>query len=241
MKKVKRWMKQWTRPACAALLAFVMALSPAFSSPALAAFGRNNLQKEYLEGLYDRFEDYLDGFDSYTNLVDSRYRCSRWADQANALTTELDYTIENAGEKSFWQKFKETSDKMDHNVVVELNIAATWAGHYLTDTKLDEKAYVEYLSRIVSMHDKGFLETAQAQADYTVRVNMGVELLDMLDTTVDTALKRNSIEALQVTVEDLCGKDAYKTLKEMFKDAKELKDKVGDLSAAFRTLSLIHI
>lgn len=77
------------------------------------------------------------------------------------------------------------------------------------------------------MHDKGFLETAQAQADYTVRVNVGVELLDMLDTTVDTALKRNSIEALQVTVEDLCGKDAYKTLKEMFKDAKELKDKVG--------------
>lgn len=236
MKKVKRWMKQWTRPACAALLAFVMAISPAFSSPALAAFGRKSLQKEYLEGLYERFEDYLDGFDSYTNLVDdSRYRCSRWANQANALTTELDYAIENAGEKSFWQKFKETSDKMDHNVVVELNIAATWAGHYLTDTKLDEKAYVEYLSRIVSMHDKGFLETAQAQADYTVRVNVGVELLDMLDTTVDTALKRNSIEALQVTVEDLCGKDAYKTLKEMFKDAKELKDKVGDLSAAFRT------
>ena len=92
-------------------------------------------------------------------------------------------------------------------------------------------------ARLTRVGDESYASrlTAQAQADYTVRVNVGVELLDMLDTTVDTALKRNSIEALQVTVEDLCGKDAYKTLKEMFKDAKELKDKVGDLSAAFRT------
>ncbi len=231
MRKIKKWM----RSACAGFLAVIMAASPVLSSPALGASKTKEELKQYRQGVFRRFEEYLDGFDSYTNLTDdSRYRYSRWARQARYLTTEVDYKIENAEEKTFWEKYKEISDKLDHNFVTELNIGVTWAGHFLTDTKLDEEAYVEYLSRIVAMHEKGFLETAKAQAEYTVKVNAGVELLDMVETTVDTALKRDSLDKLGLKVKDLCGEDTYKTLKAIFKDSKELKEKVTDLNTALQ-------
>lgn len=232
MKSVKKWM----RSACAGLLAMIMAVSPALSSPAFGSSQAKKELKQYREGLYDRFEEYLDGYDSYENLTDdSRYGFSRWARQVRYITTEVDYTIENAEEKSFWEKFKEISRRLDHNVAAELAAPVVWAGHALTDTKLNEEAYVEYLSRILSMHEKGFLETAKAQAEYTVKVNVGVELLDILDTTMDTALKRDSFEKLGLKVKDLCGSDTYNVLQALIKDSKELKEKVTDLNDAFQS------
>lgn len=231
-----RKFQKWKKTVCAWLLLIVMSISPVLSVPVFADTESEKELKEYREGLFARYEEYLAGFDSYENLTDdSRYSCSLWARAVRYVMTEVDYTIENAEEKSFWEKVKEFSAKLDHNAAAEISQVVTWAGHVLTDTQLNEEAYVEYLSRIVAMHEKGFLETAATQAEYTVKVNAGMELLEIADTVVETAWKNGAVDKIGIKIKDLCGEETFDSIKDLLNASKELKDKVSDLNLAIQS------
>lgn len=161
--------------------AFALAATMAVLSPAqtVSAAGEEEPSEEYLDGLFDRCSTYLglEGISSYENLLDSdNYLHCIWADEINRMLERESYEIEDADEKGFFEKTKEYVDTALHNLSADVSIAFTWAGHALTDTELNEESYIDYLSKIMAMQEKGFLETAWSQADYSIRVNAWKEL-----------------------------------------------------------------
>ncbi len=59
-----------------------------------------------------------------------------------------------------------------------------WCVNFLMDKKLDEKAYYDYLTKLLAMMENGFVGTTAAQAEYTARMSG----YDRLSGVVDIAL-----------------------------------------------------
>ena len=92
--------------------------------------------------------------------------------------------------------------------------AFLWGTHKLTDKEINTQAYVEELSKILAMMEKGFLETTQAQGTYTAEENVGKDLKDIAETTVG----------------ELLGADTLGELGKLLKEAADLLE-LGKISA----------
>ena len=212
------------RRAAALLLAAVMT-ALAGAQPALAA-EEDERNEEYLQGLYERCEAYLslegDSSDGYLLDRDKFLYCI-WADEIDRILARESYEIENADEKNFLEKVAEYLETAVHNAQADVKIAFTWAGHALTDTKLNEEAYIEYLSRIMAMQEKGFLETAWSQTEYSIRVNAWSEIKAIGKQTLSVALKKdkNNTEPskIKLKISQILGKENTEKLEKIYKKA----------------------
>ena len=212
------------RRAAALLLAAVMTVL-AGAQPALAA-EEDERNEEYLQGLYERCEAYLslegDSSDGYLLDRDKFLYCI-WADEIDRILARESYEIENADEKNFLEKVAEYLETAVHNAQADVKIAFTWAGHALTDTKLNEEAYIEYLSRIMAMQEKGFLETAWSQTEYSIRVNAWSEIKAIGKQTLSVALKKdkNNTEPskIKLKISQILGKENTEKLEKIYKKA----------------------
>ena len=212
------------RRAAALLLAAVMTVLPA-ARPVLAA-DEEDPSEDYLEGLYERCSAYLNltGDSRYEELLDrDNYLHCIWADEVDRILGRKSYEIENGDEKSFLEKASEYADTALHNVSADVKIAFTWAGHALTDTKVNEEAYIDYLSRIMAMQEKGFLETAWSQAEYSIRVNAWTEVKSIGKKALSVALKNKSSSKepgkIKVKLSQVLGKENTEKLEKLFKKA----------------------
>lgn len=209
--------------------AFALAATMAVLSPAqtVSAAGEEEPSEEYLDGLFDRCSTYLglEGISSYENLLDSdNYLHCIWADEINRMLERESYEIEDADEKGFFEKTKEYVDTALHNLSADVSIAFTWAGHALTDTELNEESYIDYLSKIMAMQEKGFLETAWSQADYSIRVNAWKELKSVGKKTLGLVLKDKKLPGtVTVKLNQVLGKDTVEELDKLFKKLKKTK------------------
>lgn len=223
--------KRYFRSALALLLAAAVTLCPLTERTAQAAAGTGEERTEaFLTGLFGRFEQYLDGKNRYDELTDAEdYLHCIWADEIERMTERVSYESEEGA--GFFEKMTDFVEKVTHNAAADIRIAFTWAGHVLTDTELDEEAYVEYLSRILAMHEKGFLETAMTQAEYSIRVSTGEEIREILKTAAGTAGKLGDGEGLTMKISEVFGKDVCEKVEKTLKGIKDAK-KVVDLASA---------
>ncbi len=226
--------KRFLRRTAAAVLSLVMAFSPAgtLNNQAANTVCISNLAAFQL-GPFERYDKYSENGGWYEMLYDmSAYSYGKWADDIHDMVEERSYKIEDAENKSFWEKLKEFSDTLDHNAAAEISRPIMWAGHVLTDTEFTTEAYVDYLSKILAMHEKGFLATAQTQAEYTARVNVGEELVGIFEESLDAAGDLGAFDKLKVKVGDLGDKKLKKRLENGLKNLGRAKE-VKDLADAF--------
>lgn len=196
----------------AALLAAVLALQPVSTAFAAApSASKNSEQAEYLNDLYGRYEDYRDGDYSYEKLTDSsNYIYCAWTDEINYITHAVEFGTGVSEDDGWWERTKKNAGVAVHNASAAVKAPFVWAGHYLTDTKLNEDAYVEYLTQLVAMHEKGFLETARQQADFTMSVNTGEEITEIGFKAIKTASAAKFFKGAKL--KELLGADLFNEL-----------------------------
>lgn len=218
-------MRRFFRSAAALLLAVAMTfLTPAQT---VLAAGESEPSEEYLDGLFERCSAYLglEGVSSYENLLNpDNYLHCIWAAEIRRMLGRESYGLEDGDEKSFLEKASEYVDTALHNMSADVKIVFTWAGHALTDTELNEESYIDYLSKIMAMQEKGFLETAWSQADYSIRVNAWTELKSVGKKSLSLALKDKQLPgSVTVKLNQVLGEDTVKELDKLFKKLKKTK------------------
>jgi len=100
-----------------------------------------------------------------------------------------------------------------------------WSVQFMMGKNLNTNAYVDYLSNLLGMMEKGFSETAAAQAAYTAKLGLG----DYVDGVLSIAFS----DVLGGRFEDL--KDAY----ELISDSKKLSDLGGEMITDMNQLSVV--
>lgn len=187
--------------------------------------------EDYRKGVIERYDEYRNGDYNYKYLTErDNYSYCAWTDAVYEMTTWDKIVWDDSKDKSFWEKFKKFSNDLDRQAAAELRKIFTWTSHVLTGTNLNKEAYIRNLSNIIAMHEKGFLETAASQAEYTITVNAGSEVQKILENALNSVEiatgKKFQIEDLKL--KDLMNKKqaekiekAYKTFAKRYKLVKQ--------------------
>lgn len=240
--------KVWKR-----VLSFLLVFCLLLPYGANLAYGAEKSEESelYVQNVIERYNEYRNGDYNYKYLTErTNYSYCAWTDVVHEMTTCEEIKWDDSADKSFLEKLKKLSKDIDEQAKAQLAQAFTWAGHVLTDTKMDKEAYIKYLSNIIAMHEKGFLETAASQAEYTATVNVGSEVKTIFRTFLGAAKtaagdqkgnadKKNAIvNKVKVKLQDLMGEkqlkkieNAYKTFDKHYKIVK----KTSSLESALKT------
>lgn len=219
----KKCRKKWLKRIISLMLALVLTTLPAFQEVSYAA---NNKKKteQYLDGVFERFETYAAGNYVYNTkgglCSDEAYNCNLYVKTMKEKTELIKY--EPSEDEGFWERLKNRSVTHMKNTEKKVNTAFAWASSTLTGTGLSKSAYMDYLSKIVAMQERSFLETAQAQAEYAIRVDVGEELINILEKSTDMALADRNFKDFQTKLGDLFGKEEVKRIKKVLKDARKI-------------------
>ncbi|MGN0478225.1 MAG: PdaC/SigV domain-containing protein [Hominenteromicrobium sp.] len=143
----------------------------------------------YRQRVFQRYEDYRSGQNTYAYLVDtSRFAYCAWADEIESC---------NAVEK-----------------------AILWATHKLLGKELDTEAYMNYLTRIMALMDKGMTETLAAQANYTAKESGLKQAMDIGAATLSAFLDVGYLEKINKDLKALgAGIDLIKITSETIVDS----------------------
>lgn len=203
------------------LLIFCIVLS--YGSNLVYGAEKDKAQKTPVMNVMERYEKYRNGEYNYKYLTErNRYTYCAWTDSVYEMTTCEEVTWDNSSDKKFMEKLKKLSKDLSEQVFSQLTKAFTWAGHVLTDTKLNKEAYINYLSRIIAMHEKGFLETAASQAEYTATVNVGSEVKKIFNTALGAVKmaagdeKGDIVKNLKLKLKDLMNEEQRKKIEKAY-------------------------
>lgn len=223
MREVYKWNtrgRKWT----ALLLAAVLTLLPGLSSYAAGDAARAEAYRsQYTAGLTARYEAYLKSGYGYERLITrADYLHCNWADAVYYQTqgVSLDYYADKGG--GTLNKIWSAGRALGHNTAAVCSSAVIWASHFLTDTELNQSAYENYLSRILAMHEKGFLETVQQQAEYDAAHETIDGALEVGWLTLKTAYKLGAVH-----LSGILGKELSDSLEASLKAYKLTMDGIG--------------
>ncbi len=177
------------------LAAMLLSLVILISLPAESVLCAEN--RDYLEGLFQRYESHLEEDDSVYGLtLDSNYLYSVWAED-----------IENKNIASH---------------------AVLWAAHKLMGKELDTAAYVDALCKILSMMEKGFVQTVAAQASYSVGKSKEEAAVDLAETTINELLGSGFLKEVGKAVKN------YQNILELDKIVKQVVESSAEAALVMR-------
>ena len=81
--------------------------------------------------------------------------------------------------------------------------AILWATHKLLGKSLDTDAYIEYLTKILAMQERGFTETLSAQAEYTAQANAVQQAVQLGSVSFSAVLDMGLLEKAAKTLKSL--------------------------------------
>lgn len=74
--------------------------------------------------------------------------------------------------------------------------AILWATHKLLGKELDKAAYIDYLTKLLALQEKGFMETLAAQSNYTSKADGINQALDIGSATLSAILDTGFLESI---------------------------------------------
>lgn len=127
-------------------------------------------------------DDYLEGlFQRYESHLEEEY-------SVYGLTLDSNYSY------SVWAEDVEKKNIASHAVL--------WAAHKLMGKEINTAAYVDALCKILSMMEKGFVQTTDAQASYSVEKSMGEAAVGVAETTINELLGSGFLKEVGNVVKD---------------------------------------
>ncbi len=214
-------MKKLIRGLTALILSVSLTLTPALQ---ICAAQENTSQasvsdpsivyiSRYLEEIFSHYTEYLNSDYSFDKLLTRQnYLHCTWADAVYYKTHAVssDYYMDSDG--GFFAGLFSAAHAAGHNTTAAVSAPITWAGHFLTDTKLDQEAYEDCLSKLLAMHEKGFLQTANNQTEYDVTKSGAGAYAKLGWLTLKTAYKVSSVK-LSKLLDDQVAKSLNTTFK----------------------------
>lgn len=106
--------------------------------------------------------------------------------------------------------------------------AILWATHKLLGKELNTDAYINYLTKILAMQERGFTETLSAQAEYTAKANAVQQAIQLGSVSFSAVLDMGVLEK------------AAKTLKSLGAGIDLIKSASATVSNVSQALVLLH-